>query len=500
MHTAMILIMVIPLTGALAAVIAPPQVSQWTTAGAGLSSFALVVSLVGAVGRGPLRLGFLRVDSVSMVFLLATSFLYLVTAVYCVGYFKPELRSAHFGRYGRIFGAGLNIFAWSMLCAPLMNGLALVWVAIEITTVVSALLVAIENTDNATEASWKYVLIASAGLGIALLATVFMYYAGAQQLGSSFDLSFDPLLEHAGRLGKTPVALALVLAVLGYGTKVGLVPVHTWLPDAHAEAPTPVSALLSGSLLTVSLYAVVRYVEIAGGALGPTFPRRVLLVFGLASLIVAVLSLFGQRDIKRLLAYSSIEHMGILALGISFGAPIAIFGVLLHVLAHAAAKGGAFMSAGALVHVFHTKDLATMRDAIGVAPRTAVVFLLLILGLLGFPPSGLFRSEFQIVAGGLASSRNWATVILVIGVNIAFVAIMVAGARIVFSPTPAMAGAAGAAGGQHTSAPAHEEPSSWMLLATGLCLIGLLLLGVHPPAGLVQLLTQAAAQISGSIS
>ena len=300
----------------------------------------------------------LRADALSAVFLLATGFLYAAVAVYSVGYLAHGAAST---RYSRRFWAGLNIFAWAMLAAPLMNSLALLWIAIEVTTVISALLVAIEDTDGAAEAAWKYVLIASAGLGLALLATIFAYYAGAQLLGQSYDLAFSQIIPVAGRLPHAPVQLAFVLAVLGYGTKMGLFPVHTWLPDAHSEAPTPVSALLSGSLLAISFYAILRFYQVSAAALGPRFPRDVLLVFGVASLLLAALYLFGQRDIKRMLAYSSVEHMGILAIGVSFGAPIALAGVLLHVLAHAAAKGNAFMGAGVLVHKFGTKRLAAMR-------------------------------------------------------------------------------------------------------------------------------------------
>jgi len=205
-------------------------------------------------------------------------------------------------------------------------------------------------------------------LGIGLLATIFMYYAGATALGQSYDLAFDPLISAASQLPHTPVRLAFVLAVVGFGTKVGLFPVHTWLPDAHAEAPTPVSALLSGSLLAVSFYAILRYYQIATGTLGTRFPQIVLLVFGVLSLLLAALYLLEQRDIKRLLAYSSVEHMGILAIGISFGAPIALSGVLLHVLAHAAAKGNAFMGAGVLVRKFGTKELGRMARGIDLLP------------------------------------------------------------------------------------------------------------------------------------
>ena len=214
--------------------------------------------------------------------------------------------------------------------------------------------------------------------------------------------------------------LAFVLAVLGFGTKVGLFPVHTWLPDAHSEAPTPVSALLSGSLLAISFYAILRFYQVSAAALGPRFPRDVLLVFGVASLLLAALYLFGQRDIKRMLAYSSVEHMGILAIGVSFGAPIALAGVLLHVLAHAAAKGNAFLGAGSWCTSSAPSGLAAMRGGLDVLPWSGPLFLLAILALGAMPPFGLFRSEFEIVEGGFASASTVTAAILIIGVTVAF--------------------------------------------------------------------------------
>jgi hydrogenase-4 component F len=273
------------------------------------------------------------------------------------------------------------------------------------------LLVAIEDTDGAAEASWKYVLIASAGLGLGLLGTIFAYYAGAQVLGAHSDLAIQPLLNAGARLPKTPVRLAFMLAVLGYGTKVGFFPVHTWLPDAHSEAPTPVSALLSGALLATSFYAILRFYQVATATLGSGFPRGTLLAFGIASLLLASLYVFGQRDIKRFLAYSSIEHMGILAIGVSFGAPIALAGVLLHVMAHAAAKANAFMGAGVFTIKYRTKQMSSMRDGLRLLPWSGPLFLLAVLALSAFPPFGIFRSEFQIVAGGLASGNYTAAAI-----------------------------------------------------------------------------------------
>jgi len=316
-------ILIIPLAAGLVSFRGPARAAGGITVASGIACFGLVVALIPEAAHRTLNyLSYLRVDAVSVIFLLATGFLYAAVAVYSVGY----LKSRDDARYARRFYLGLNVFAWAMLAAPLMGSLALLWIAVEVTTVVSALLIAIEDTDGAAEASWKYVLIASAGLGLALLATIFAYYAGAQVLGVHSNLAIGPLLRAGGRLPAAPVRLAFLLAVLGYGTKIGLFPVHTWLPDAHSEAPTPVSALLSGALLATSFYAILRFYQVASAALGTGFPRDTLLAFGIASLLLASLYVFGQRDVKRLLAYSSVEHMGILAIGVSFGAPIALAG------------------------------------------------------------------------------------------------------------------------------------------------------------------------------
>ncbi|MFZ0163102.1 MAG: proton-conducting transporter membrane subunit, partial [Trebonia sp.] len=393
-------ILILPLAAGVVCLAIPARLAAAVTAVSGIASFGLVLALVPETAHGDLSelSGYLRADAVSVIFLLATGFLYGAVAVYAAGYVKG--RDA---RYVRRCYAGLNAFAWAMLAAPLMGSLALLWIAIEVTTVISALLVAIEDTDRAAEAAWKYVLIASAGLSLALLATIFAYYAGAQVLGEHYNLAVQPLIDVAAKLPKTPVRLAFLLAVVGYGTKVGLFPVHTWLPDAHSEAPTPVSALLSGSLLAVSFYAILRFYQVAAAALGSGFPRDALLAFGVASLLLASLYVFGQRDVKRLLAYSSVEHMGILAIGVSFGAPAALAGVLLHVMAHAAAKANAFMGAGVFTVKFGTKEVAAMRDGARLLPWSGPLFLLAVFALSALPPSGIFRSEFQIVAGGLGS-------------------------------------------------------------------------------------------------
>jgi hydrogenase-4 component F len=489
-------LLIVPFAAAVACAVLPGpaarRLAPAITVTAGVASFGLVLALLPTVAHHDLTyLSYLRVDALSEIFLLATGFLYAAVAIYTVGYAE---RQGHYPRYARRLYAGLNLFAWAMLAAPLMSSLALLWIAVEITTIVSALLVAIEDTDRAAEAAWKYVLIASAGLGLALLATVFAYFAGSQVLGEHYNLAIEPLIQVAGRLPATPVRLAFLLALLGYGTKVGLFPVHTWLPDAHSEAPTPVSALLSGSLLAVSFYAILRYYQFTAAALGSGFPRDALLAFGVASLLLASLYVFGQRDIKRLLAYSSIEHMGILAIGVSFGAPVALAGVMLHVLAHAAAKGNAFMGAGVLVVKYRTKQIATMRGALDLLPWSGPLFLLAIFALSAMPPSGIFRSEFQIVAGGLSSGNYAAAAILVVLVTVTFLGLTTSSTRILFTPAPR------SLPGMNTAAAAIErgEPSAWMVVPVVAGIVVLFVLGLHPPAELTGLISRAVAQLGAA--
>lgn len=501
MSVLLVLLVVVPALTTLACVVVPRWIAAALTVATAIAAFAFAVALIAPANDHTLTaLRYLRADPLSVVFVLGTAFLYMTTAIYTVGYQAAEAASVAagaedqrvFARYSRFFYVGLNAFAWSMLAAPLVNGLALLWIAVEITTVVSALLVALDDTEGATEAAWKYVLIASSGLGIALLATIFMYYAGSTVLGESYDLAFDPLVRGAAKMPHTPVALAFVLAVVGFGTKVGLFPVHTWLPDAHAEAPTPVSALLSGSLLAVSFYAILRFYQISVVSLGTRFPQLVLLVFGVASLLLAALYLLEQRDVKRLLAYSSVEHMGILTVGVSFGVPLALTGVLLHVLAHAAAKGNAFMGAGVMVRKYGTKELHRIRNAMSRLPWSAPMFLLAVLALGAMPPFGLFRSEFQIVAGGLTDHRNAAAVVLVCLVTVAFTGLTAATTWMLFAPSRAEGPGAAAA-----AAMDRGEPSIWMVVPVLMGLGALLLLGLAPPGDLMQLLTHAANDLAG---
>jgi len=483
-------LLIVPLAAAIACAVLPARLAPVITPVSGVACFGLVLALMPAAGHRDLNyLSYLRVDALSEIFLLATGFLYGAVAVYSVGYIKHhdlDQDQHDRDRYARRFYAGLNLFGWAMLAAPIMGSLALLWIAVEITTIVSALLVAIEDTDGAAEAAWKYVLIASAGLGLALLATVFAYFAGSVVLGEHYNLAISPLIASAAHLPHTPVRLAFMLAVLGYGTKVGLFPVHTWLPDAHSEAPTPVSALLSGALLATSFYAILRFYQVASGNLGSGFPRDTLLAFGVASLLLAALYVFGQQDIKRLLAYSSVEHMGILAIGVSFGAPVALAGVLLHVLAHAAAKGNAFMGAGVFTVKFGTKQISALRGGLDVLPWSGPLFLLAVLALSAMPPSGIFRSEFQIVYGGLGSGNYAAAAVLVVLITVVFFGLTASATRMLFTPAPVQRSLA------------RSEPSAWMVVPVVAGVAVLFILGLHPPGELTGLIARAVTQLGAT--
>jgi hydrogenase-4 component F len=479
-------LLIVPLAAGITCAVLPARAARAAaavTVASGIGCFGLVLALVPATAHRDLNYSYLRADALSTIFLLATGFLYAAVAAYSVGYTKR-----HEDLYARRFYAGLNLFAWSMLAAPLMSSLALLWIAVEVTTIISALLVAIEDTDGAAEAAWKYVLIASSGLSLALLGTVFAYYAGSQVFGEHYNLAVEPLILVGAHLPHTPVRLAFLLALLGYGTKVGFFPVHTWLPDAHSEAPTPVSALLSGSLLAVSFYAVLRFYQVAAATLGSGFPRAALLAFGVASLLLAALCVFGQRDVKRLLAYSSVEHMGILAVGVSFGAPAALAGVMLHVLAHAAAKGNAFMGAGVFTVKFGSKQISALRGGLDLLPWSAPLFLLAVFALAAMPPSGIFRSEFQIVYGGFSSRDYTAAAALIVLVTVAFLGLTASATRMLFSRAQLRA----------RPTLSRGEPSAWMVVPVVAGVAVLLVLGLHPPAELTSLISRAVVQLGAA--
>ena len=475
-----------PLIVAAAAIFLRPRIAQLLTLVAGTGALVLAIALAYHVRDGHTLVtarGWLGLDSLGAVFLLPTAFLYCISSVYSIGYMKAE-SSEDYEPFARRYIVYLNLFCWAMLLVPLATDYASLWIAVEMTTIISALLVALDRTDAALEAAWKYVLIASAGLGIALLGLIILYAAASQQLGGDHIPRFSAYLAAAGQLHPAVIKLAFLLAAVGFGTKAGFAPMHTWLPDAHSEAPTPVSALLSGSLLANAFYAILRFYQVAVATGGHSFPNHVLLVFGVISLAVAAVFVMQQENYKRLLAYSSIEHIGVIALGIGFGTPFAIFGALLHVLSHAAAKGLAFFGAGSVLRRYDTKRVDSVGNAIAVLPWSGPMFLLAALALSGLPISGVFRSEFQVVTAGLANPSYIAAALLIIFVNLAFCGVIWHIGRMTLSTRPTL------------DRSAWRETSWWMVAGMIGCVVVVVGLGLHVPGSLEELLAGAARRLN----
>jgi hydrogenase-4 component F len=471
---------------AVTALLSSPRAAQAATLIAGVLSLGLCVAVSFDVRDGETLTalsGWVRLDSLGAVFLLATGLLYATAAAYSIGYLRADEQRRDFRPFARRYFAYLNLFAWTMLMVPQAADFGSLWITVELTTIVSALMVALERTDAALEASWKYVLIASCGLGMALVAIILLYGAGTGVLGDGYLPRFERVVGVASALPDQPVKLAFVLAAIGFGTKVGFVPVHTWLPDAHSEAPSPVSALLSGSLLAAALYAILRFYQVTVAAGHAQFASRVLLILGALSLVTASLFVLRQESYKRLLAYSSVEHMGVIALGVGFGAPLAVAGALLHVITHGAAKGLAFFGAGSILRRYDTKEIDGVQGAGSVLPWTGPMFLAATLGLSGLPVSGVFRSEFQIVAGGFARPEYLFAGLLVVFVNVAFLGVVWHAGRMVLSAPPA-------------TPPPRGETSAWIVVAMTGCLVVLVGLGLHVPSDLAQLLADATHRLS----
>jgi hydrogenase-4 component F len=484
------------------------RLARGATLVAGLLSLALAIAIAIDVEHGTVMRaahGWMRVDSLGAVFLLATGLLYAMASVFSIGYLDVRRDRPGFQAFAKRYFALLNLFGWSMLLVPIAADFGTLWVAVELTTIVSALLVAIDRTDAALEASWKYALIASSGLGVALLATILLYATGTHVLGGAYLPRFERLLTHADGLAPDGVRLAFVLALVGFGTKVGFVPVHTWLPDAHSEAPAPVSALLSGSLLAGAFYAILRFFQVTAATGDRAFAEHALIVFGAISLVAASLFVLRQSNYKRLLAYSSIEHMGIIALGVGFGAPLAVAGALLHVITHASAKGLAFFGSGSLLRGYDTKEIDGVSDAGRRMRWTGPMFLAAALALSGLPLSGVFRSEFQIVVGGLAQPQYVGVALLLVFANLAFFGIVWHTGRMVLSTSGAgdrsgqAAGAGGMAGPGETTGAGEtvNERSGWMIAGMLGCLLVVIALGVHLPGDLSALLGNAAHRLAG---
>lgn len=320
-----------------------------------------------------------------------------------------------------LYAALVQLFIGAMSLAVLSDNIGVMWVAVEATTIATAFLVGYHRTRRSLEAAWKYVVIGSVGVAIAFLGVVLIYASSLP--GGEPTLSWVQLTQGAASLDATLLQVAAALAVLGFATKAGLAPMHSWLPDAHSQAPAPVSGLMSGVLLAVAFSIVLRIQAISDAALGPELMRGMLVVGGLLSLLVAALLLIGQRDYKRMLAYSSIEHMGIMALGAAVGGVLGLAAVLLHILGHGLSKASLFVVSGRLLTAEGTTSIAEVRGLLARRPGVAIPFVAGMVALLGFPPFGLFFSEVAIVVALWAGGLAWVAVGMLLLLLVVFAAL-----------------------------------------------------------------------------
>ena len=391
-------LIVVPLLGALAAFLLPSaRLRPWIVSSVAVMHLVLASAAVAAGDTG-LASEWLRFDALGRLVLIVISTLFCICALYCIGYLRVRAE-----RPNRIFCTALLFFLGMTSLVALAQHLTILWVAMEATTLATAVLLYFNQNKRSLEATWKYLMIGSVGIALALLGTLFLAYGARLGIGEP-TLLFPDLVRRASQLPAPWVRTAFVFLLVGYGTKMGLAPLHTWKPDAYGEAPGVVGALLAGGMTTCAFLALLRVYRVADAAGQGVFARELLVVFGLLSMATAAAFMVGQRDFKRLLAYSSVEHMGILVLGIGLGGA-GIFAALLHTVNNALTKGVLFLAAGNIHRAFKSKRLEEVTGALRRLPVSAGLFLAGFFAITGSPPFGPFVSELSILTAAMDDRR-----------------------------------------------------------------------------------------------
>ncbi|WP_238122171.1 MULTISPECIES: hydrogenase 4 subunit F [unclassified Xanthobacter] len=432
-------------TPALAAVL----LALWPAyrSGAWINVLACAISFGAAVGlmvHRPESGALLLVDDLNSVFVLLNSFVAFTTAVFSATYIAHEVESGRLNSLNlRAYHAMYQVLLFAMTLALVSNNLGVMWVAIEVATLSTVLMVGLYRTPEAIEAAWKYFMLGSVGIALALFGTILVYMAAQPVVGEGQDgMVWSVLVTRAAQFDPALLNLAFVFLLLGYGTKVGLSPLNAWLPDAHAEGPTPISAVLSGLLLNVALYAVLRFKMLLAANPAALAPGPLLMSMGLASLLIAGVMLYRRRDIKRLFAYSSIEHMGLIAFAFGIGGPLANFAGLLHMVMHSLTKSAIFFAVGHVAQVKGTQKLSEIRGLTTSHPALGWSLVIGTLAIAGLPPGGVFMSEFLLVTSTFEQPFPLMLLALplVVGLLIAFGALMLKLSAIAFgAPSPGTA-------------------------------------------------------------
>jgi hydrogenase-4 component F len=368
---------------------------------------------------------YLFVDDLNNVFIVLNTFVGFTTSLFSAGYIAHELETGRLTPlYLRFYHAMYQLMMFGMNLALVSNNLGLMWVAVELATLTTVLMVGIYRTHEALEAAWKYFILGSVGIALALFGTILVYMAALPVIGEGLDaMVWTVVSVRAAEFDPALLNVAFVFLLLGYGTKVGLAPLHAWLPDAHAEGPTPISAVLSGLLLNVALYAVLRFKMLLAANPEALSPGPLMVTMGLTSLIFAGFMLYRRRDIKRLFAYSSIEHMGLIAFAFGMGGPLANFAGLLHMTMHSLTKSAIFFAVGHVAQIKGTQKIAEIRGLTATHPWLGWGLVIGVVAIAGLPPFGIFMSEFLVVTSTFARAPLVA-VLLVFGLLVAFGALL----------------------------------------------------------------------------
>ncbi|MGH6876210.1 MAG: proton-conducting transporter membrane subunit [Rhizomicrobium sp.] len=425
--------------------------------------------------------GYITLDALGSWVLLCTALVYFLSSFFAVGYMRMLGEDGRLHRFYALFA----LFALTTLLAPVVNNVGLYWIAIELTTLVSTFLVAFERTAESMEAAWKYIMIVSAGISLALLGTVLFYWAGTFVLGPTYNLTWGALESAAPRMNSSLLILAFLLTLVGYGTKVGLAPMHTWLPDAHSESPAPVSAMLSGALLNAAMVGIVRFLGVTNAAGFSAIPHLVVVIFGLASLALGALFIVRQEGIKRLMAYSSIEHMGVIALGFGFGGIFGTAGALYHMLNHSLNKSLMFFGAGSAMRSYGTKEIVNIRDFPRYFPKSGALWLSGAVAITGAPVFALFLSEIVIMRGGFARDFSWAVYAMAILLVVVFMGFLNHFRIMFYEPGP------------HAGEP--RPVSAWCVIPMALALVPLVVFGFWWPLPVWNFFATVTAHLHGGL-
>ncbi len=443
----------------------------------GVMSFIAFVAATLLFWRRPAIGDFILVDDLNVVFIVLSTFVGFTTSVFSASYIGHELETGRLTpAYLRFYHAMFQVMMFGMNLALVSNNIGLMWVAVELATLSTVMMVGIYRTHEALEAAWKYFILGSVGIALALFGTILVYLAAHSEIGGGLDgMAWTVLVAHARGFDPALLDIAFVFLLIGYGTKVGLAPMHAWLPDAHAEGPTPISAVLSGLLLNVALYALLRFKMLLAACPGGIAPGPLMITLGLVSLLFASVMLYRRRDIKRMFAYSSIEHMGIIVFAFGMAGPLGNFAGLLQMVMHSLTKSAIFFSVGHVAQIKGTQRIAEMGGLAESHPLLGWSLIAGVAAITGLPPFGVFASEFLVVSSTFARQPVLAT-LLVLGLLLALGALFMRVSAIAFGPV---------------RGPAGPVQASYLPMFAHLALV--LIAGVYLPAPLVAWFQHVAA-------